>query len=408
MPRPFDQSPTLPSPEAPSPPILKTPNSTFSDEESSIPGPSIFVKRVEVLGNTVLQTELADLLEPWQNRENVTFDQLLDLRSQIADLYIQNGYVTSGAFLPTNQNLSSGIVRIQVVEGELEDLQITGLKRLKKSYIRDRLKSATKPPHESAAFRTSLSTPPTKSPDSICECGVNRRHIARTDRVYLVDVQRNPEFHLSAGVDNYRSPSIGTWQGTLEVSHDNVIGYGDSFQGAYSISDGLNLFDLSYEFPFNAKDGTVGIRYSNGDSEIIESDFREFDIKSESQTVSVSLRQPILKNPNREVALGVAFDLQDTRTFIFGDRPFSFSLGPDNGVSKLRVLRLSQDWIDRRATRVLAARSQFNVGLDALDATVNSQGPSAKFWSWLGQFQWVQQLSGKTVAVTRLSTQLTL
>jgi hemolysin activation/secretion protein len=55
---------------------------------------------------------------------------------------------------------------------------------------------------------------------------------------------------------------------------------------------------------------------------------------------------------------------------------------------------------------VLAARSQFSSGLDALGATVNNTGTDGRFFSWLGQFQYVQSL-GNDVIVARVATQLT-
>ena len=71
------------------------------------------------------------------------------------------------------------------------------------------------------------------------------------------------------------------------------------------------------------------------------------------------------------------------------------------------MLRFSQDWINRSSNRVLAARSQFNFGLDIFDATINEIGPSADFFSWQGQFQWVQRLSSRNLMIARLNTQLT-
>jgi hemolysin activation/secretion protein len=49
--------------------------------------------------------------------------------------------------------------------------------------------------------------------------------------------------------------------------------------------------------------------------------------------------------------------------------------------------------VDRRPNQVLAARSIFSVGLDALGATTNPRDlPDGQFFAWLGQFQWVRRL----------------
>jgi hemolysin activation/secretion protein len=43
--------------------------------------------------------EIAALIQPFANAK-VTFEDLICLRSQITELYIDNGYINSGAFLP--------------------------------------------------------------------------------------------------------------------------------------------------------------------------------------------------------------------------------------------------------------------------------------------------------------------
>ncbi|MHC5826383.1 MAG: BamA/TamA family outer membrane protein, partial [Nostoc sp.] len=40
-------------------------------------------------------------------------------------------------------------------------------------------------------------------------------------------------------------------------------------------------------------------------------------------------------------------------------------------------------------------------------ATVNDTGTDGRFFSWLGQFQWVQQLTKRILLLTRIDTQLT-
>jgi len=107
------------------------------------------------------------------------------------------------------------------------------------------------------------------------------------------------------------------------------------------------------------------------------------------------------------LALGLALDLRRNSTFILNDIPFSFSEGPKNGRSNVTVVRFFQDWVERGASRVLAARSEFSLGIDAFDATTNNIGTDGRFFSWLGQFQWVQQLTPKTLLLARLTAQLT-
>ena len=406
------QPPPVPS-EFPSPILIQPPISPSPTPDSrndrtptaaERPVLHFFVDRIDIVGATVLEVEIAALVTPLE-QQTLTLDQLLKLRTEITQLYVENGYTTSGAFLPNNQDLSDGMIQIQVVEGELEDLQIQGLNRLKKGYVRDRIARGTATPLNQKSLEDALQllqlNPLIRRVDAELTAGSTPgRSLLR------VDIERSPDLHIGVAFDNARNPAIGSLQGSIDVAHDNVLGYGDRLAGSYHVTDGLNLFDIGYTFPINAKDGTIGVQYNNGESHIIEEAFQREEIRSHYQTLSFNLRQPIIKKPNREIALGLTFDLRQSKSFL-GDIPFSFNLGPDQGLSKVRTLRLSQEWVQRQPSNVFALRSQFNLGLDIFDATTNDIGPSATFFSWLGQAQWVQQLPWRSLFIARLNTQLT-
>jgi hemolysin activation/secretion protein len=225
--------------------------------------------------------------------------------------------------------------------------------------------------------------------------------------ILRINLKEAPAFHSAIVLENNQSPSIGSVQGSVQVSHDNLLGFGDRASAQYGRTEGLNLYDINYTIPVNPRNGALNFRYNNGDSRIIEREFRDIGIRSETQTYSVNFRQPITRTPTSEFALSLGLDRRRSQTYILDDRPFSFTEGPENGESKITVIRFSQDWVDRGRTRVLAARSQFSLGIDAFDATVNNTGTDGRFFSWLGQFQWVQQLSSRNVLVARIDAQLT-
>ncbi len=222
-----------------------------------------------------------------------------------------------------------------------------------------------------------------------------------------MQVKETRAFHTGIIIDNSRSPSIGSLQGSVFATHENLLGLGDRLSAEYGLTEGLKIYNLNYAIPVNAQNGTLSLSYNNGDSRIIQDEFRDLDLRSETQTFSLSFRQPIVRSPQTEFALSLALDLRRSQTFILDDIPFSFSLGPEDGEANVTAIRFSQDWVNRSATRVLAARSQFSFGLDAFNATINNTGTDAKFFSWLGQFQWVQRLSPRTVLITRIDAQLT-
>jgi hemolysin activation/secretion protein len=398
-------SPNTPNPQSPSSPILPTSPSTTTPETNIPSSESFFVKEIKIVGNTVLQKEINALKQQLENK-NITFEQLLELRSQITQLYIKQGYITSGAFLPNNQNLTSGVVKIQIVEGELESVELTGLQRLQAGYVRSRIaRGATKPlnqKHLEQALQLLQIDPLIDRVNAELTAGSTPG-----SNILRLQLKEAPAFHAGIGFDNNQSPSIGSEQATVFIAHDNLLGFGDKFTAQYGISEGLNLYDFGYNVPFNALDGTIGVRYSNSDSKIIENEFRDLDIRSESNTLSFNVRQPLNRTPNSEFALGFAFDLRRSQTYILDDVPYSFSEGPENGEARVTAIRFSQDWVQRDTKKVLAARSQFSLGIGGFDATVNDTGTDGRFFSWLGQFQWVQRLSPRIIMLAKIDGQLT-
>ena len=394
-------------------PTISVPGSLNSSQcELSINEPDrdyaerFLVRDIKVIGNTVLQSEIEQIVKDSQLKyRTATFEDLVCLRSRITQLYLEQGYVTSGAFLANNQDLSNGIVTIQVVEGELEDIAIAGLERLQESYLRSRLELAAQKPLNKNDLETGLQLLVINPLFETVDAELTAGQKAGTN-VLLINVKQARSFRAGIGVDNYRAPSIGEFQGSVNLAHNNLLGFGDRLSAEYGFTEGLDIYNASYTIPWNAYDGTFGFGYNNSDSGIIEAQFRDLDIKSETQTYSVSLRQPLTRSPNQEFTLGLGLDIRRRRTFLKGE-PYSFSVGVEDGQSNTTVLRFSQDWVKRDARSVLAARSQFNLGIDAFDATINNTGTDGKFLIWQGQFQWVEQLSPRLLFIARVGGQFT-
>lgn len=370
-----------------------------TDEETSFQAADI-----EVVGSSVLQDEIEEKVACYEGEE-ITLSDLFNLRSQITQLYIENGYITSGAFIPTDQVFTDN-PQVKVIEGNIEEIQVNGLSRLQEGYVRDRLRRTSHPPLNQDNLQDTLQL--LQLDPNISQ--VNAELTAGTQpgrSLLILDLKETDAFDFIADASNLRSPSIGSAGINLSSSYRNLFGIGDVFSASYSITEGLNLYDVGLSFPLNAADGTLNLRYNNSGSRIVEDAFEDVGIRSETETVSVGFRQPILRTPSEEVALGLDFDWRTSQSFILDDIPFSFSEGPEEGRSQVSAIRFSQEWTKRDARRVLAARSQFNLGLDIFGATRNDTGTDGQFFSWLGQFQWVEQASPRLLSLVKVNAQLT-
>ncbi|HEY9620826.1 MAG TPA: ShlB/FhaC/HecB family hemolysin secretion/activation protein [Crinalium sp.] len=385
-------------------PVLPEPSSTPAPEPST-PELTVLIQKINVLGSTVFSDEEIQHVTQRFIGKQATFEDLLAIRAAITDLYTRNGYTTSGAFLPP-QDVTRGVITVQVVEGELERIEIEGLHHLRNSYVRDRIQLAAGPPVNIQQLEQALQLLQLNPLFTSIQAELTPGTTAGRSILQLT-LQEALPFNATLGVDNYNSPSTGSLRGIAALEYTDLLGLGDRISAEYDITEGVDSYSVGYAIPLNAYDGTLSLNYGLGNSSIIEAPFDTFDVRSNSETVSLAYRQPLVRSPTSELALGLAVDLRRSQTFLFDDKPFSFSEGPEDGKSRVTVLRFSQDWLNRSSSRVLAARSQFSIGLDAFDATVNDTGTDARFVSWVGQFQWVQELTQNIISVVRLGAQLT-
>jgi hemolysin activation/secretion protein len=287
LPQPSPSPTPPPTPSVPTVPILPLPPKENLPDTTFPSGESFFVKEIQVTGYSVLKDEIIKLKQGYENRD-VTFEELLELRSQITELYVKKGYITSGAFIPNNQNLTSGVVQIQVVEGELEGISISGLQRLQPAYVRSRIERLTGKPLNQKRLEEALQL---LQLDPVIE-RVNAELTAGStsgSNILEVKITESPAFHAGVIFANNQSTSVGSQQGSVFVAHDNLLGFGDKITAEYGITEGLDIYNINYSIPFNALDGTVGVRYSNSGSRIIESQFRDLNIRSEAETASKNL-----------------------------------------------------------------------------------------------------------------------
>jgi hemolysin activation/secretion protein len=381
----------LPSPES----LLKDPsilNPIAPPENSG--DLKIKVDRFEVVGSTVFtNADFDTITKPFIGRE-LSFNEVLQVRSAITKLYTDKGYITTGA-LVAPQNINNGTVKIQVVEGQLEDIEVKGNSRLKNKFLRDRIKrGAGTPlnvPHLLENLQSLRLDPRIKNLAADLQSGIR----PGSNRLQ-VQIEEAKTFSVITSLDNGRSPSVGSFRRKIEVREANLLGFGDTLNLGYSNTNGSNSFDIGYNLPVNAKNGAISFNYSGSRNKVIEKPFNALDILSKSRYYELGIRQPLIQKPTQEFAVGVNFARQESQTELGIDNigPFPLSPGADaEGKTKISAVRFFQEYTQRSNQQVFALRSQFSLGLDLLDSTINDNAPDSRFASWRGQAQWVRQFS---------------
>jgi hemolysin activation/secretion protein len=404
--------PKLPPPEnllQPNPNI--TPPTSPGVVESEIPG-KITVERFEFVGSTVFTPEILAATTKNFTNKPITFAELLLASDAITKLYNKQGYITSGAYIPANQTLKSrnSVVKIAIIEGSLESIQVRGLERLNPGYVRSRLELATNKPLNVNQLLQALQLlqldPLIKNISGELAAGT---HPGKS--ILEVKVAETKAFSIQANLNNNRTPSIGTFERQIQLNQANLLGIGDSLNIAYANTDGSNNIDTSYTLPINSRNGTLRLNYSHSSTNVTEKPFDILDIRGTFQDYGVTIRQPVLQTPSTEIALGVSANRRESDIgflrALTGERlPFPSPGADSSGKTNITALRFFQEWTQRDSEQVIAARSQFSIGVDAFGVNISNTPPDGRFFSWRGQGQWVRLLAPDTLFILRGDVQV--
>jgi len=396
------------------PPMAPTPPAPPADMQERLPPVKVFVREFQFEGQTVVTAqELQTVAAPYTNRE-VTTEDLESLRTAVTLLYVKKGYVTSGAIIP-DQAITEGIVRIQVIEGKLSEIAVEGAYWLWPGYYKHRIALGAGPPINVYTLQERLQL--LQQDPRIQRLNAElRRGVAPGQSELNVRVSESRPFKAWVEFNNHQSPAVRAERWLATLAHESLTGNGDRLQFTYGQSIPMNnttgvlpLINVSYVLPITAYDTTLAVGYRRSDFEVVTEPFRTLGIEGHTEIFSVTLQQPVYRTLTQQVNVGVQGEYLYNKNLLLG-QPFDFFAGYQNGVANVAALRFLQDWAYRSQDTIVGVRSRFSVGLDVLDATINS-GPVAdgRYFSWVGQLQGLHRFDqyAGTQLLGRLDLQLT-
>jgi len=350
-----------------------------------------YISEYSLSGSTVVEeSELAAIVELYMNKE-LGYDEISELRDKLTTVYISKGYVSSGVVIDYSK-LGQNLLSIQVIEGVLSDVEVTNNGRLRASYLSRRVSPVQDSVVNIYDLEEKLQILRQNSRIVDIKSSLQPGAIAGHS-VLSISVQEANPFRSFLEFSNHESPNIGSLRTLLGAEHDNLTGWGDRLITNFRHSEGLNAWQLRYSFPVSASDALVFVNVQQSDSEIVEGAFSELDINSSTSSLEVGTDIPIYQT--KISRLGASFSLAKKRSesFLLGER-FSFSEGVEDGIAELSVVNLGVLWSQRSRQDAVSISSTISSGIDALDATVSSEGESdGIFTKLLAQIQWTRRLA---------------
>ena len=367
---------------------------------------SIDLTKITFSGNRQFtDVQIQSLVTPFEKR-SISQEELETLRQKVTKLYVDNGYINSGAIIP-DQEVSDGSVNIQIIEGKLTNIKFTGNSNLNDDYLYQRLSLGDDEILNVNDIQRRIQV----MLDSPLIDKINAQLIPGSkpgEAELLASVKDGKRFEGSVAVDNRISPSVGEIRTSVSGTALSLTGYSDTLTANLGYAEGLSNYSVNYNFPVLSSSTRFEAFYSFADAEIVEKPIADdIEITSRTWTTGFKFILNSKKNVNQQMSLSLGIDRRYSQT-CYGGYCTSLTSGiEEDGESNITALRFSQDMLLRNLKQALALRMTISVGVNALGSTQNENEPSSDFFTLLGQSQFAQQVfSRKDQLVIRMDGQL--
>ncbi len=283
-----------------------------------------FIKEIQISGSSLLpQTVLNPILMKYSNKE-LGIQEIQLLMGELTMAYIDLGYSTTRIYIPI-QDLSSQILKLNVVEGVIENINVNDNAEGKSISIVNIFPNMIGKALNIYDIEQGL--------DQINRLSSNnaKMEIIPSSKdgqsVIVVKNEVSKPWAFSMDTDNTGSQSTGRWQHGINLSYDNLLGYND-FVSLSAKSTLLSYDDKSsklgsftYSVPFGYTTASINLSRSQFDN-IITSDSGDINIDGTTKNISVILDHVIVRGKGFKVTGTTSLNKKNTEFNIL-DEPVS-------------------------------------------------------------------------------------
>jgi hemolysin activation/secretion protein len=372
------------------------------------------IQHVEFSGNTVFpSSDLEELAKPFFKDGEMDLVEVEQLRAAVTAKFIQAGYISSGALID-DQDVSGGILKVRVVEGQLEDIKVEGNRWMWKRVYKDNFTRLSSQPLNVTNVQNAMQMMRTTRPVDQINADLQPGSVPGKTDLHL-KVREPFPFHAGVAFRNDLPPSSGANQVDFNLQADSLTGNADEMafnMGVFRFGQGRSHwlpgdnFSVDYKVPLNAGDTRLGGFYRRSTASVLEEPFNELDIASDTASYGITLEQPLVRNLKREFRVSLTGERRENETFLLGF-PYSFVDGPVDGRSVVAAARAAAQYVQRGTNYVFSSRLTVSGGVNALGATFDTGNErDGDFVSILAQAQMLYRIpDSRVTAVTRLMGQ---
>jgi hemolysin activation/secretion protein len=233
--------------------------------------------------------ELKALTQNYEGKE-LGLGDLQRLAEEINSSYRERGVVTARAIIPP-QDVSSGTITLQLVEGKLGEVRVKGNESTRASYVLNRVDA---------------------EPDRLVDLPTLQASLMRFNRTNAAQLRAElkpgasfgstdleigiaePKLHsFRAGIDNFGSDVTGKTRVGLSYANQSLFGWRDTLNLSGMSASGLKSLSVDYGFPVTRSGGRMNLSHNQDDTKLKYGPFASLGITGQSTSTALSLRQPV-------------------------------------------------------------------------------------------------------------------
>ncbi len=240
---------------------------------------------------------LDELAAPYRGR-TVRLAELRELVTRINELYRSRGIVTAQASLPA-QDVTSGIVRIRLVEGRVGQLRLQGNDSTDADYITDRLTLRLDKLVDLRALERDLVRFNRSNDAQLKADLLPGQALGQTDIALTVVEPKRDDLRIFA--DNAGSPATGQERVGLAYLRRSLTGRRDDFYASSVKSQGHEGSYISYGVPVSRLGTRLTLGYFHDRIRIVNGPIAPLDVTGRATTASLQLRHPLVVQPRLQL-----------------------------------------------------------------------------------------------------------
>jgi len=271
-------------------------------------GLSISVKAFRFAGNTLLSdAQIAPAVAGYLNRP-IGFKELQQATAAVGDVYRAAGWLVR-VYLP-RQEITSGIVTLQIVEGIFGKLRFDGVAPSRLSINRVQATIAATQPAGQALKAGALDRAMLLLDDlpGVAVSGNLAPGGGQAETDLVLKLVNEPLLNGDAGLDNTGSRSTGEERLTVNAFLNSPASLGDQITSNLIHTQGSDYLRLSYSVPLGPDGMRLGINGSRMNYKIISSDFVALKLKGYSSSWGIDLQYPLIRSRSRNLYLSAGYD----------------------------------------------------------------------------------------------------